>query len=147
MGADTEIVEIAALLHDYAGIKDARLAPEHHLHGAHEAERLLREHSYPEARIKAVQHCILTHRASTALPPETLKARCLASADAMAHISQAASLLHLAYTRKGLGLEDGKAWVRLKFERSYRKLIPEAKVLIAGDYGAALRLLSPVCSR
>jgi uncharacterized protein len=144
LGADAEIVEIAALLHDVAGIKDVRLAPEHHLHGAREAERLLRAHGYPEARIRAVQHCILTHRASQDLPPETLEARCLASADAMAHISQAASLLHLAYTRKGLGLEDGKAWVRAKLERSYRKLLPEAMALIADEYGAALRLLRPL---
>ena len=30
LGADPKIVELAALLHDYAGIRDAALVPEHH---------------------------------------------------------------------------------------------------------------------
>ena len=40
LGADEEVVELAALLHDYAGIKDSALAEEHHIHGAAEAERI-----------------------------------------------------------------------------------------------------------
>lgn len=36
LSADSEIVEIAALLHDYAGIKDSTMAEEHHIHGASE---------------------------------------------------------------------------------------------------------------
>lgn len=141
LGADAETVELAALLHDYAGIKDVRLAPEHHLHGAREAERLLREHGFPPERTEAVAHCILTHRASRGLPPQTLEAVCVSSADAMAHISQAASLLHLAYVRKGLDVDGGAAWVRAKLTRSYGKLCPEAKGLIDADYRAAARFL------
>jgi HD superfamily phosphodiesterase len=146
LGADAEIVEVAALLHDYAGIKDACLAPEHHLHGVQEAERLLTELGYPRARTEAVKHCILTHRASRALEPRTLEAITLASADAMAHISQAASLLYLAYVQKGLDVEDGAAWVKGKLERSYRKLCPEAKGMMGADYRAARRFLDSVAS-
>jgi uncharacterized protein len=40
--ADTEIVSLAALLHDYAGIKDAMLFEDHHVHGPLEAEKLLK---------------------------------------------------------------------------------------------------------
>ena len=43
-GADSKIVEIAALLHDYAGIKDHSLHKDHHIHGAIEAEKILKEH-------------------------------------------------------------------------------------------------------
>lgn len=147
-GADTEIVELAALLHDYAGIKDVALEPEHHLYGAALARELLGELGYPEARTERVAACILTHRASRKLMPEklepqTLEARVLASADAAAHIAQVPSLLYLAYVRKGLGVDEGATWVRAKLERSYQKLMPEAKVLVGERYRAALGVLAP----
>ena len=150
-GADVEIVELAALLHDYAGIKDVRLEPDHHLHGAALARELLKTLNYPEARVERVAACILTHRASQnlkpQLEPQTLEARVLASADAAAHILQVPSLLHLAYIRKGLDTDEGTAWVRAKLERSYQKLLPEAKTLIEGRYRGALELLAPSVKR
>ena len=146
-GADAEIVTLAALLHDYAGIKDVALGPEHHLHGAALAQELLATLNYPDARAEHVAACILTHRASQnlkpQLKPQSLEARVLASADAAAHILQVPSLLHLAYVRKGLGIDEGAAWVRAKLERSYQKLMPEAKTLIDGRYQAGLELLAP----
>lgn len=143
--ADAEIVELAALLHDYAGIKDVRLAAEHHLHSAAEARQLLTALSYPPDRTERVAACIVTHRASQGLAPETLEARCLASADGMAHIAQVPSLLHLAYVRKGLGVAEGAAWVSAKLARSYAKLCPEARELIAERYSAALKVLGASC--
>lgn len=142
LGADAEIVELAALLHDLAGIQDVRLEPDHHLHSADEARRLLATLGYPPERTERVAACILTHRASQGLAPETLEARCVASADAAAHIVQVPSLLHLAYVKKGLGIDEGAAWVRAKLERSYRKLCPEARELIGARYGAALEILT-----
>jgi putative ABC transport system ATP-binding protein len=53
--ADPEIVEIAALLHDYASIKDQALYQDHHVHGPIEAEKLLRHFGYPmETVVRAV---------------------------------------------------------------------------------------------
>ncbi|MGV8981150.1 HD domain-containing protein [Clostridium sp.] len=52
LGADSEIVEIAALLHDYAGIKDHTMAKEQHIYGAVEAKRILIEFNYPKDRIQ-----------------------------------------------------------------------------------------------
>src|SRR5438105_5889675 len=65
LGANEEIVEIAALLHDYASIKDESLYRDHHLHSPLEAERILRKLCYPEEKIQAVKQCIAYHRAST----------------------------------------------------------------------------------
>lgn len=140
-GADREIVELAALLHDYAGIKDAALAPQHHLHGADEARRLLGSLSYPSDRAEHVAACILTHRASEGDEPGSLEARCLASADALAHLTQVPSLLKLVYAGKGLGVAEGAAWVRAKLERSYAKLMPQARALAEAPYRAALEVL------
>lgn len=145
-GADGEIVELAALLHDYAGIKDVALELEHHLHGAALARDLLATLAYPEARAERVAACILTHRASRKLKPQlkprSLEARVLASADAAAHILQVPSLLHLAYVRKGLEIDEGAAWVRAKLSRSYGKLMPEAKALLEVRYRGAVMVLS-----
>ena len=63
-GADPEIVEIAALLHDYASVKDKVLYEDHHIHGPIEAEKILKQFQYPPQKIEAVKQCIEAHRAS-----------------------------------------------------------------------------------
>ncbi len=142
LGADQEIVEIAALLHDYAGIKDSSLENEHHIHGAAEAERILTEFGYPEERTARVKECILTHRGSVPMQRSTPEAECVASADAMSHVMQVPSLLHLAYVTHGLGVDEGRDWVLRKLERSMAKLCPEAKELIQEHYLQVQRVLS-----
>jgi uncharacterized protein len=137
LGADSEIVEIAALLHDYAGVKDSAMYKEHHIHGAVEAERILKEFNYPEEKIKVIKECIVQHRGSVPLERTTKESECLASADAMAHIDQVPSLLHLAYCNKKMGISEGADWVCKKLERSWNKLCPEAKEIIKAKYESA----------
>ena len=144
LGADAEIVELAALLHDYASIKDESLYRNHHLHGPLEAERILRELDYPEGKIHAVKQCIASHRASIDAERVTPEVVCLASADAMAHIDQVPSLLYLAFVRFGMGIDEGTAWVREKLARSWQKLYPEAQAMMKDRYEAAQVLLHKV---
>lgn len=134
LDADIEVVEIAALLHDYAGIKDSSLAKEHHIHGALEADRILTELGYPQDKIQKVKDCILSHRGSVLLERLTPEAECVASADAMTHVYQVPSLLHLAYVNHGMGIDEGKLWVLSKIERSMKKLCPEAREMIEDHY-------------
>ena len=134
LSADSEIVEIAALLHDYAGIKDITMAEEHHIHGAVEAERILTKFNYPQDKIKIVKDCIITHRGSVPMKRLTQEAECIASADSMAHIYQVPSLLHLAYVNHQMGIDEGKEWVLNKIERSMNKLCPEAKDMVREHY-------------
>jgi putative nucleotidyltransferase with HDIG domain len=134
LNADTEIVEIAALLHDYAGIKDSSMTEEHHIYGAVEADRILNEFNYPQDRIQRVKDCIITHRGSVPMERLTAEAECIASADAMTHVLQVPSLLHLAYVNHGMGIDEGKEWVLSKIERSMRKLCPEAREMIYEQY-------------
>ncbi len=142
LGADAEIVEFAALLHDYASIKDESLYGNHHLHSPLEAERILWELAYPEEKIHAVKQCIASHRASIDAERVTPEAVCLASADAMAHIDQVPSLLYLAFVRFGMSIDEGTAWVREKLARSWQKLCPEAQAMMKDKYEAALVLLN-----
>jgi uncharacterized protein len=141
-GADVEIVEIAALLHDYAGIKDHALSGDHHIHGAKEAEALLKTLDYPGERIERVKECILCHRGSVPREKSSVEARCVADADAMAHFATLPSLYYLAFTAHGLGVDEANAWVSAKLERSWAKLSAEGKSIIKDRYEAYHTLLA-----
>ena len=140
--ADAEIVEIAALLHDYASVKDEALYEEHHVHGPVEAEKMLTRLGYPAERIEQVKHAIAAHRASVRVAQRSPEAVCLANADAMTHIEQVPSLLHLVFVQHGMSIDEGAAWVKAKLQRSWDKLTPEVQALIRDKYEAALMTLA-----
>jgi len=81
LGADVEVVTIAAVLHDYASVRDAALADAHHEHGAADARRLLEGMGYPPERIALVAESLPSHRGSVRLAQASADADCLASAD------------------------------------------------------------------
>ncbi len=139
--ADPEIVEISALLHDYAGIKDHTLHKEHHIHGAIEAEKILRKLNYPTKKIEAVKHCIETHRGSVKSNKKSPEAECLTNADAIAHIENIPSLLYLAYVKFEMEIDEGVERVRKKLRRSWNKLNPDMKKILKGKYEAAITIL------
>jgi len=142
LGADKEIVEISALLHDYASVKDSSMYKEHHIYGAIETERILKGFNYPEDRITRIKECIIQHRGSVTLEKTTKESICVASADAMAHIDQVPSLLHLAYCKREMEICEGAKWVSEKLERSWNKLCPEAKRIIKDKYECAKIILN-----
>lgn len=141
LDADKEIVEISAFLHDYASVKDSSMYKEHHIYGAIEAEKILRGFNYPEERINKIKDCIIQHRGSVPLERTTKESICLASADAMAHIDQVPSLLHLVYYKRKMDVTEGANWVSEKIERSWNKLCPEAKEIIKNKYESAKIIL------
>lgn len=135
--ADKEIVEISALLHDYASIKDYSIHNEHHIYGAIEAEKILKGFNYPEEKINRIKDCIIQHTGIEQIEITTKEALCVASADAMAHIEQVPSLLHLVYYKRNMGVTEGANWVSKKIERSWNKLCPEGKKIIKEKYESA----------
>ncbi|MEG1256729.1 HD domain-containing protein [Clostridium sp.] len=141
LGANEEIVEMAALLHDYASIKDKNMYEEHHIYGAIEAEKILRKLECPEEKIGIIKDCIICHRGSVRKEQKTKEAVCVASADAMAHIDQVPSLLHLAYHNRNMNIKEGADWVSRKIERSWIKLCPEAKEIMKEKYESAKMVL------
>lgn len=142
INADSEIVEIAALLHDYSGIRDYSLHKEHHIHSANDAEKILKELNYPENKIAAVKYCIETHRGSVNANRSTPEAKCLANADAMAHIENVSSLFYLAYFKHGMQIDEGKDWIYKKLKRSWKKISPEFSHLVEKKYKSALEILN-----
>lgn len=141
-GADPEIVEIGALLHDYASVKDPALYDAHHVHGPIEAEKILKQFNYPSERIEAVKECIAGHRGSRPTERRTPEAECLANADALTHIQQVPSLLSLAFSQRGMGIDEGTKWVKEKLHRSWQKLSPAVQEMAKGDYEAAVKTLN-----
>ncbi|MHA1960743.1 MAG: HD domain-containing protein [Candidatus Thorarchaeota archaeon] len=139
-GADSEIVLLAALLHDHAKITDVRLSKDHHIHGAEMAGLLLNDLEYSNHRIKRVKECILSHRGSKRIIPNTIEAQCVADGDAIAHISNIAVLYRYAFVFLGLSLDEACSWVQRKLQRSWIKLSPEARTIIREKYNAAKKL-------
>ena len=84
-GADLEILQAAALLHDSRGADPRSEANErevHHLLSAEFAGEVLLGLGWQPEKITAVQHCIRSHRyRAQDEPPQTVEAMCLFDAD------------------------------------------------------------------
>ena len=139
LGADVKVVEIAALLHDIARIDG--LNENHHIEGAKYAEELLSVLDYDTKKISLIKDCIISHRGSVGIPQKTIEAKCLASADAMAHFRSIPDMFYFVYKDLGCDIEEGKQKLRKKFSKSYAKMIPEAKEMVEDKYIAVMKVL------
>lgn len=140
-GADKEVVIIAGWLHDIASITDYSLYEMHHIYGAEIAEDLLKNFNYDIDKINLVKKCIINHRGSIELEKLTIEEKCVADADAISHFDSIPSLLHLAYVKKNMEIEEGKEFVKAKLQRSYQKLSEESKKYYLQKYKNAMELL------
>jgi len=100
-GADLDIVRAAALLHDSRGSApgiagNSRM--EHHITSANFAGSVLAEKGWPDEEIKAVQHCILTHRyRGHEEVPQTIEAKVLFDADKLDVLGAIGAARTIAY--------------------------------------------------
>lgn len=140
-GADSEIVAIAALLHDIASVTDVSFTEEHHIIGADIAEQLLLAECYPNDKIKLIKKCILNHRGSRLANKTSPEEICVADSDAMAHFYSIPSLLSMVYKEKGLSIDDGSKFVMDKLDRSYNKMSDKGKALVEVQYESAKNIL------
>jgi len=138
-GADEDIVELAALLHDIGRLK---YGPEnHHITGAEETEKILKGYGFSEKTIKEVKYCVLSHRGSLDIPQETLAAKIVCNADAMSHFDVMPIFFY--WRSKEHGLEEIFNWVDEKIERDWNEklTLPKAKKMVEENYKAIKRLL------
>ncbi len=140
--ADPEVLELAALLHDYSGILDIDLYKDHHAHSARLAEEILSRLDYPEEKTRSIQKAIFNHRGSLKLKRRSLEEKILASADAMTHITELADMFYLAYKVHGYETREGAEWLKKKLERSWKKIMKEGRELVKDDYKAALKIIA-----
>jgi uncharacterized protein len=98
-GADKEIVAAAALLHDVKGAAPGTEERKgHHIASAEFAGTALAEEGWQPERIKAVQHCIRSHRyRGDGNKPQTLEAKIIFDADKMDVIGAIGTARTIAY--------------------------------------------------
>jgi uncharacterized protein len=104
-GADTEIVQAAALLHDADNHEDPESQgcgrDDHHQASAAFAGKLLLKEGWLPERIAAVQHCIVAHRFRDQLnEPETIEAMVLFDADKLDAIGAIGVARAVAYAAR-----------------------------------------------
>ena len=100
-GADLEIIEAAAYLHDSRGASPAeggKERKEHHIASAEFAGEILASKGWSQERIEAVQHCIRAHRfRHNGERPESLEAQCLFDADKLDVLGAVGAARTIAY--------------------------------------------------
>ena len=140
LGADIEVAELAALLHDMGRLRHG--GKDHEITGVPIAEEILRWENYSDEIISEVKHCVATHRWSKDIKPETLVAKIIANADAMAHFD----VVPVFFYRRAekYSFEEAFEWIDLKIKRDWEKKItlPEAKILMQEKYDAIQLLLN-----
>src|SRR5437660_11984543 len=119
-GADTEIIELSAILHDIFANKEKHTGVEgfrHEIEASKEARNILKTLGLAERTVDAVCHCIESHRKRTGrIQPQTIEAKCLFDADKLDFIG-AIGIVRSAYISLDLGQEFYKEEVIEAYER------------------------------
>ena len=141
LGADIEIVEIAAWLHDIGSIVSGR--ENHHITGAEIAERRLKEFRYPLEKIERVRSCILNHRGSVNNHRTTLEEQIISDADTISNFDNIEGLFRAAFVHERLTQGEARSSVREKLKRKFSQIcLSESKELIKSKYEAVILLLT-----
>jgi len=137
LGADPEIVEISAYLHDISAVVDLRSMPEHPRLSAEASGSLLAQMAYPSDSIRKVERCILTHSSPLQIGEGSLEEVCLSNADAVSQIARLPYWLFFAFSIRRLGFCEGTEWLRNRVETNWRALIEPARALVEREYALA----------
>jgi putative nucleotidyltransferase with HDIG domain len=142
LGADLEVVEMAAYLHDISAVFDPATMPNHPRQSADLATQILVEHGYPKGRASDVARAIASHSHPLPIGSASLEEVCVSNADAAARILRPAYWMYFVFGIRKYGFEEGRQWLRELIEKQWRVLIEPAKELVGNQYGATLELLA-----
>lgn len=138
--ANKDVVELAALFHDYADLLDMNNRDNHHVLGANLAEEILLKDGFDKLFVEKVSACILNHRASVVKEKFSIEEICVADADAMSHLD---SVVELICWRAYLGenIKECNDFVKRKIEKSYAKMSERTKELMKDKYDSIMSIL------
>lgn len=140
LGADKEVVELAAWLHDIGSIKYGR--EDHHLTGCELAAQKLTEIKYPEEKKAIIIKCIMNHRGSQKRKRNSLEEKIIADADALSNFENIAGIFKAAFVYENKTQGEAKKSVRKKLERKWEQLhFDRSKEIIKPKYNAVKILL------
>jgi len=98
--ADSEIVELAAMLHDVALMTKNGTRQDHHINGAEITQTILSKYDYPQSKIDKVKSCVFNHRSSkNGTETEDI---CVADADILAHFDNIPMLLNIFFNKNNI---------------------------------------------
>lgn len=140
LGADKEIVELAAWLHDIGSIVHGR--KDHHITSMQIAQEQLEKRGYPQDKIDLIKKCIHNHRGSRNDPRESVEEKIIAEADAIVNFDNLEGLFKAAFVYENLNQQEARKSVREKLIRKWNQLeLKESKDLTRPKYEAMLVLL------
>ncbi|MDI9469885.1 MAG: HD domain-containing protein [Bacillota bacterium] len=137
-GADREIVELGALLHDMALIARVGTRQDHHTNGAIIADRLLTEYGYPDDRKAWVLGCVLHHRSSQYT--ENIEELCVADADIISHFENIPMCFSTAFKYQRVATASIDEWIRY-FEKEWNDLSERTKLRFQPRYSLIMDVL------
>ncbi|MFA5076478.1 MAG: HD domain-containing protein [Patescibacteria group bacterium] len=134
LGANQDLAELAALLHDIGRIRFSDDEANHHLTGIPEAEKILKNFKFSSAVIEEVKHCVASHRSSRGERPKTVTAKIIANADGLAHFDILP--LFFYWRSKKQSFDEALIWVERKLAKSWHKklTLPQAKKMVKDKY-------------
>ena len=138
--ADKDVVEVAAIFHDYADLLDLLNRDIHHILGAELAEGILLQDGFSQDFIDKVKKCIQNHRASVVKDKFSIEEICVADADAMSHLD---NFVELICWRAYLGedIMSCNNFVKNKIQKSYNKMSKETQELMKEKYNSIMNVL------
>jgi len=138
-GADTEIIELSAILHDIFANEEKHTGVEgfrHEIEASKEARNILKTLRFEERTIDAVCHCIESHRKRTGkIQPQTIEAKCLFDADKLDCIG-AIGIVRSAF----MSLEQGQEFYKQEDIDAYkrRNIRPDGTVIDFAQHSSNL---------
>jgi len=97
LDADSEIVEIAAYLHDISAVQDIATLPVHAVASSEIAVTRLAELNCPSESIERVRQCVLAHKSPLRIGEGSLEEVCLSNADAISQVVKLPYWLYFAF--------------------------------------------------
>ncbi|HNZ41454.1 MAG TPA: HD domain-containing protein [Clostridia bacterium] len=140
-GADKEIVELGALLHDISMPAEYGSRSAHYVYSADMAEQLLTDLNYPQNKIERVVKCVYNHSGRNQHLRTTIEEHCVADGDALAHFDRIPSLFSLAYNLHGMSLEEGREYVKKRLQNDFSELSEQTKEMFRKKYETIMEVV------
>lgn len=138
LGADEEIVEISAMLHDIAMMCNVGTKKEHHINGAIIARKMLEKYNVDENMIQRIENCILHHRTSN--DAQNIEELCVADGDILAHFDNIPMCFYSCFNLKGLMLNDIDK-IEEMFKKDFDDLSSKTKKVFEARYKKIMDVL------
>lgn len=131
-GADKEIVELGALLHDIALIKKVGERKDHHINGEILAKEILSKHGYDGEKMARVLACVRNHRSSK--NANSIEEACVCDADILAHFDNIPMIFSNILSRSLGDLDAVRKILKKSFEKDYNDLSEKTKIAFHDRY-------------